>query len=74
MIELGRILIYIGMLLVVMGAVIMLADKVPGWWGLGKLPGDILIERENFRIYFPFATSLLVSLFLSFLFWILSHK
>jgi hypothetical protein len=74
MVEVGRILIFIGLLLIVMGSVIMLADKVPGWGGLGKLPGDILIERENFKFYFPLATSLLVSIFLSFLFWLLGKQ
>lgn len=71
MLEIGRILIFVGLLLFVMGAVLLLMDKIPGWGGLGRLPGDILIERENFKFYFPFVTSLLVSVFLSFLFWLL---
>ncbi|MBI3358905.1 MAG: DUF2905 domain-containing protein [Nitrospirae bacterium] len=70
LLEIGRILIFVGLLLFVMGVVLLLMDKIPGW-GLGRLPGDILIERENFKLYFPFATSLLVSAFLSFLFWLL---
>ncbi len=71
MLEIGRILIFVGMLLFVMGAILLLVDKIPGWSGLGRLPGDVFIERENFKFYFPFATSLIVSIFLSFLFWLL---
>jgi hypothetical protein len=41
--------------------------------GLGRLPGDILIERENSRIYIPIATSLLVSVVLSLIFWVLGR-
>ena len=41
--------------------------------GLGRLPGDILIERENSRIYIPIATSLLVSVVLSLILWIIGH-
>jgi hypothetical protein len=38
--------------------------------GLGRLPGDIMVERGNFRFYFPLATSLVVSVFLTLLFWL----
>ena len=38
---------------------------------LGRLPGDIVIVRENFRLYFPLTSSILVSLVVSFLFWLL---
>ncbi|MEO8992103.1 MAG: DUF2905 domain-containing protein [Nitrosospira sp.] len=41
---------------------------------LGRLPGDITIERENFKLYFPLTTGLLVSLFLSILLWWWSRK
>lgn len=41
--------------------------------GLGRLPGDILIERENSRIYIPIATSLLVSVVLSLILWIIGR-
>jgi hypothetical protein len=40
----------------------------------GRLPGDIVIERENFRLYFPLTTGLLVSLVLSFLLWWWTRK
>jgi hypothetical protein len=38
--------------------------------GLGRLPGDIVVERPNFRFYFPLVTSILLSVFLSLLFWL----
>jgi len=38
--------------------------------GLGRLPGDIVIERENFRLYLPLGTSLLISLVLSVILWL----
>jgi hypothetical protein len=41
--------------------------------GLGRLPGDIVIERENFRLYLPLATSLLISVVLSLIIWLFSR-
>ena len=63
----GWILIYAGLLVVGVGIVWLLAPAIP--W-LGKLPGDILIERENFRFYFPLTTCILVSLLLSGIIWL----
>jgi hypothetical protein len=65
---LGRSLIMIGLVLVGLGVFISLAPRIP--W-LGKLPGDIFIRREQFSFYLPLTTSLLVSLALSLLFWLL---
>jgi hypothetical protein len=62
MADIGRLLIYVGLLLVVVGAVMLLAPKIP--W-LGKLPGDIVIRRENFSFYFPLGTCILISVILS---------
>ncbi len=71
MFEMGRTLIFLGLLIVGIGAVVLLLGRVPG---IGKLPGDIFIQRKNFTFYFPIATSLLVSVLLSFFFWLLSKK
>jgi hypothetical protein len=60
--ELGRFLIIIGAILVVVGLVLLLSPKIP--W-LGRLPGDIVIKRENFTFYFPLATSILISVILT---------
>jgi hypothetical protein len=64
---LGKLLIIVGLMLVLSGVVISFAARF-SW--LGRLPGDILIKRENFSFYLPVTTSLLVSLLLSFLFWL----
>jgi len=58
----GRILIYLGLLLVVLGVIFSLAGRIP--W-LGQLPGDITIERERFTFYFPLATCLIISVILT---------
>lgn len=60
--DIGRLLIGMGVVLIVIGAVLLFAGKVP--W-LGRLPGDILIERENVRIFIPIGTMLLLSLVLT---------
>jgi DUF2905 family protein len=65
MAELGKFLIIAGGLLMCVGAVFLFGGKLP--W-LGRLPGDIVIQRENFSFYFPIATSILVSVVLSLLF------
>jgi len=59
--------------LIILGAVLMIAGLLWPWLvksGLGRLPGDIIIRRDNFRFYFPIVTSLLVSAVLTFLFWL----
>ncbi len=61
-----RLLITLGVLLVVVGLLWPWLSKL----GLGRLPGDIVVERENGRFYFPLMTSLIISLVLSLLFWL----
>ena len=60
----GKLLIIIGIVCIIAGLLINYLPKIPY---LGKLPGDISIERENFKFYFPVATSILVSILLSLL-------
>ncbi|MCS6816653.1 MAG: DUF2905 domain-containing protein [Blastocatellia bacterium] len=57
----GRLFIVIGLLFVVFGLVLVLLERFPQI-PLGRLPGDIRIERENVRFYFPLVTSLILSL------------
>lgn len=66
--ELGKLLIVFGVLMALAGVVLVAVGRVP--W-LGRLPGDIHIKRENFTFYFPLATSILISLLLSFILWLL---
>lgn len=65
MIELGKTLILFGGVLIVIGALLAFGGKAP--W-LGRLPGDLVIQRENFTFYFPIVTSIVISVVLSLLF------
>jgi len=69
--DLGKTLIVIGLVIVAVGGVLLVAGRVP--W-LGRLPGDIYIQRGNFSFYFPVVTSLLVSVLLTLLFWLLGRR
>ncbi len=62
--NIGRILLYLGGFLLLVGGLFYLCGKL----GLGRLPGDIYVERENFVFYFPLATAIVVSLLLTLLF------
>ena len=62
-----RFLIVTGVLLVALGLLWPWIHKL----GLGHLPGDIVIERENFRLYFPVTTMLIVSIVISLIVWLL---
>ncbi len=64
----GRNLIIIGLVIAAIGVAFSFTDRIP--W-LGRLPGDISIKRENFSFYFPLATSILLSLVLSLILWLL---
>jgi hypothetical protein len=62
--------------LVIFGVVLIVAGLVWPWvskLGLGRLPGDIMVERENFRLYFPITTSILISVVLSLILWFLNR-
>jgi membrane protein implicated in regulation of membrane protease activity len=65
--DLGRMLMIAGGALLLLGALFTLGGRIP--W-LGRLPGDIAIERENFRFYFPLGTSILLSILLSLVAWL----
>ncbi|RMD78466.1 MAG: DUF2905 domain-containing protein [Gammaproteobacteria bacterium] len=63
-------LITIGIILVLLGLLWPLIQRL----GLGHLPGDIVIERDHFRFYFPITTSILLSILLSLLLWLFFRK
>lgn len=58
----GKIMIITGLIIAAAGFLIFYSDKIPF---LGKLPGDIRIKRENFEFYFPIGTSIVISLIIS---------
>jgi hypothetical protein len=67
----SRTLIFFGAALILTGLALQLFGKIPG---IGRLPGDIHIQKGNFSFYFPLATSLLASVILSLVFALLSKK
>ena len=70
--QLGKVLLATGLALVAAGGLILLADRLP-WLRLGRLPGDLSIERGGFRLYLPLGTSLLLSAVVSLLLWLWSR-
>jgi hypothetical protein len=69
--ELGRALLMLGGFLVLIGAFFYFGGKLP--FRLGRLPGDIVHEGEHTNFYFPITTSILLSIGLSLLFWLISR-
>lgn len=65
----SRTLIFFGLILLALG----LLWPIIGRLGLGRLPGDIVIERPNFRLYIPVMTSLLLSAVLSLIVWLINR-
>ena len=63
----GKLLIILGLALTALGLLLTFSGKIPF---LGKLPGDLRIERDNFSFYFPLGSCLLLSLILSLLLWL----
>jgi len=66
--HMGKLLIIIGVVLIIAGIIVNYADKIPF---LGKMPGDILVERENFKFYFPLTTSIILSVLISLILYII---
>jgi hypothetical protein len=69
--DIGRALVVVGVVLVVMGVVLLLVGRIPG---LGRLPGDLHVQRGNWTFYFPLATSLVLSVVLSLIFWVIGRR
>jgi hypothetical protein len=70
----GKGLIGVGLLIAGLGVLLVAADRIPGLgnalsW-LGKLPGDLSFKRDNVSVYFPIGTSILLSVVLSLLFYL----
>ena len=72
----GKLLIGLGVAAALVGGLLLLADRIPGvshllsW--MGKLPGDVFIKRDNFSFFFPLGTSIVLSVVLSLVFYLLS--
>lgn len=66
--SIGKYLILTGIVILVVGLIISFWDKIPL---LGKLPGDIKIEGKNYTFYFPLATSIILSIIISIILYLL---
>lgn len=64
----AKLLIAVGIIVVIVGLLMLLNIKIP----FGKLPGDIVIKKENFTFAFPIVTCIIASIVLSFVMWIIS--
>jgi hypothetical protein len=62
---LGKMLILLGVFVILVGFLLLIGEKIP--W-IGRLPGDIIIRKKNFTLYFPIVTSILISIILTLLF------
>lgn len=71
MAEFGKILIFIGLLLAILGFVFIFGNKIPF---IGRLPGDIAVERRNYSFYFPVTTCIIISVVISFILWLFNKK
>ncbi|MCF6147121.1 MAG: DUF2905 domain-containing protein [Candidatus Kuenenia sp.] len=67
----GKILIAIGVIMIIIGVLFLFGNKIPF---LGRLPGDVAIQKKNFSFYFPITTCIIISIILSLIMWLLSKK
>jgi Protein of unknown function (DUF2905) len=66
--EIGKLVMIVGIVLAVVGALLW---RFPGWFGwLGRLPGDISVQKGGFSFYFPIVTCIVISIILSLLSWL----
>ncbi len=69
--QVGKALLIVGLIIACIGLIIMFGSKIPF---LGRLPGDIYIQKRNFSFYFPITTSILISIVLTIIFTLISRK
>ena len=67
--QIGKIIILIGLIIVIAGILVYLLEDKLHWFG--RLPGDIRVERGNFRFYFPITTAILLSIIISLVIYII---
>jgi hypothetical protein len=69
--QLGRFLVITGIVLVLLGLIVSAGGRL-SFWGLGRLPGDIVHKGKNFQFYFPVVSCLIVSGLLTLIMWVVS--
>ncbi|MCF6155578.1 MAG: DUF2905 domain-containing protein [Candidatus Brocadia sp.] len=67
----GKILIGLGILMIIIGGLFVVGGKIPF---LGRLPGDIVVQKKNFSFYFPITTCIIISIIFSLIMWLLSRR
>lgn len=73
MIDIGKFLIILGIIIIVIGALLLIFRNT-GIPFSGKLPGDIVVQKKNFTFYFPLTTSILLSIILSLILYFFGKK
>ena len=71
--SLGRTLLALGAVLAALGGLLLVAERFP-WLRIGRLPGDLSVERDGFRLYLPLGTSILLSILLTLVLWLLRRR
>ena len=69
--DIGKTLVILGLLIALAGVILVFVGRVP--W-IGRLPGDIYVQRGHWSFYFPIATSIVLSLVLTLLFWLFGRR
>ncbi|MEK7307317.1 MAG: DUF2905 domain-containing protein [Nitrospirota bacterium] len=69
--SISKIFIIFGLIMLAVGGIMFFAERIP--W-IGRLPGDIYIQRRNFTFYLPLTTSIIISILLSLFLWFLSRR
>ena len=67
----GKVLVIIGLLIALFGGLLLMSGRIP--W-IGRLPGDIVIQRKNFTVYFPIMTSILLSILITLILWLVGKR
>ena len=71
--SLGKTLILLGAILAGLSVLLLVADRFPSL-RLGRLPGDLSVERDGFRLYVPLATFFVISVLVSLVFWLIGRR
>ena len=69
----GKLLIVVGLSITLVGVILIVVGRFPGL-RIGRLPGDIHVERDGWSFYFPLGTSILLSVIISLILWMVSRK
>lgn len=71
--SLGRMLLLLGAVIALVGVLLVVAERFPGL-RIGRLPGDISVERDRFRLYVPIGTSIAISIVLTLVVWLFARR